>query len=103
MTPLASLTDLSASYLDVRWSMDPVDATAAGLREHDHRLGRYTPEDVREHLAALRALASAAEDGGAESLEDEIDRTALLNDIRVTIHRFTKERVHVVNPAFWVA
>lgn len=102
MTQLASLGDLAASYFDVRWQLDPVDATASGLREHDHRLGRYTPEDVRQHLAALRSLASAAEEAGFESLDDEIDRTALLNEIRVTIHRFNTERVHIVNPAFWV-
>lgn len=102
MTQLTSLADLSASYLDVRWHMDPVDATAAGLREHDHRLGRFTPEDVGEHLAALRSLASSVEAAPVESLDDEIDRTALLNEIRVTIHRFATERVHVTNPTFWV-
>ncbi|HWP36252.1 MAG TPA: DUF885 domain-containing protein [Gemmatimonadales bacterium] len=102
MTPPASLADLSASYFDVRWHLDPVDATASGVRDHDHRLGRYTLEDVRQHLAALRALAGAVEGAEVASVEDEIDRTALLNEIRVSIHRFSVERVHVTNPAFWL-
>ncbi|MBI3983157.1 MAG: DUF885 domain-containing protein [Gemmatimonadetes bacterium] len=102
MTPPASLTDLTASYLDVRWHLDPVDATAAGVAEHDHRLGRYTVEDVRQHVAALRALGAAVEEAEPAALEDEIDRTALLNEIRVAVHRFSVERVHVTNPGFWL-
>ncbi|HXV86738.1 MAG TPA: DUF885 family protein, partial [Gemmatimonadales bacterium] len=100
--PTATLADLTASYLDVRWHLDPVDATAAGVAEHDHRLGRYGVEDVREHLAALRSLGGAVEEVPVDTLDDEIDRTALLNDIRVTVHRFSVEQVHVRNPAFWL-
>jgi uncharacterized protein (DUF885 family) len=94
--------NLIASYLDLRWHMDPVAATTAGLTEHDHRLGSYTEEDVRQHVAALRALAGALEEIEVEGLQDEIDRTALLDDVRVTIHRFTTERVHRTNPSFWL-
>jgi len=102
LTPPASLADLTASYLDVRWHLDPVDATAAGVVEHDHRLGRYGVEDVGAHLAALRSLGAAVEEVSVETLDDEIDRTALLNEIRVTVHRFSVERVHARNPAFWL-
>jgi uncharacterized protein (DUF885 family) len=103
LTPPASLAALTDSYFDVRWHLDPVDATAAGVTQHDHRLGRYTADDVRQHLAALRALGGAVEEVEAASLEDEIDRTALLNEIRVSVHRFSVERVHVTNPAFWLS
>ena len=94
--------DLVASYLDLRWQMDPVAATTAGLTEHDHRLGCFTVDDVRQYVAALRSLAGALEEIELDGLEEEIDRTALLDDVRVTIHRFTTERVHRTNPSFWV-
>ncbi len=96
------LADLIASYLDLRWHLDPVAATTAGVREHDHRLGRFAEEDVRQHVAAFRSLAGALEQVQVDSLDDEIDRTALLDDVRVTIHRFTTERVHRLNPSFWL-
>ena len=102
MTPPTSLTDLTASYLDVRWHLDPVEATAAGVTEQDHRLGQYAAEDVRQHVAALKLLAAAVEDVAVDTLDDEIDRTALLNEIRVTLHRFVVERVHQTNPGFWL-
>lgn len=98
----SGLDDLIASYLDLRWQMDPVSATTAGLTEHDHRLGRFTVEDVRMHLAALRSLAGALEQVELDDLDDEIDRTALLDDVRVTIHRFDVEQVHRTNPSFWL-
>ncbi len=97
-----SFDDLVASYLDLRWQVDPVSATTAGLTEHDHRLGRFTVDDVRQHVAAFRSLAGALEDIELADLDDEIDRTALLDDVRVTIHRFTTERVHRTNPSFWL-
>jgi uncharacterized protein (DUF885 family) len=98
----AALQDLVASYLDLRWHVDPVAATTAGLTEHDHRLGCFTEEDVRQHVAAFRSLAFALEGIEVDGLEDEIDRTALLDDVRVTIHRFNIERMHRVNPSFWL-
>jgi uncharacterized protein (DUF885 family) len=98
----SDLQSLIASYLDLRWHLDPVAATTAGLLEHDHRLGRYTEDDVRQHVAAFRSLAAALEEIELEGLQDEIDRTALLDDVRVTIHRFTTERVHRTNPSFWL-
>ena len=98
----SALDELVASYLDLRWQMDPVSANTAGLTEHDHRLGRFSPEDFRLHLAALRSLAGALEQVELDELDDEIDRTALLDDVRVTIHRFAVERVHRTNPSFWL-
>ena len=103
MAEQADLAGLVASYLDLRWQFDPVAATVAGLDDYDERLGSYTPEDVRLHIVALRSLASALEQAPVDSLEEEIDRTALLNDVRVTIHRFTKERPHLTDPGFWLS
>jgi uncharacterized protein (DUF885 family) len=98
----AALGDLTQSYLDLRWHLDPVAATAAGVSEHDHRLGRFTEDDVRQHVAAFRSLAGALEELELDALDDEIDRTAMLDDVRVTIHRFAAERVHRTNPSWWL-
>ncbi|MDJ0767094.1 MAG: DUF885 domain-containing protein [Myxococcota bacterium] len=100
MSEFATLTD---SYLDLRWHIDPVEATGAGLVEHDTRLGAFGATDVVEHLTALSLLSSALEECEVDGVDEEIDRTALLNDVRVTIHRFEKERPNERDPAFWAA
>jgi uncharacterized protein (DUF885 family) len=98
-----SLSRLVDSYLDLRWNFDPVDATAEGVVEHDRRLGSYGADDIRRYLAAFKSMAGALEEDELDSLDDEIDRTALLNDVRVTIHCFEREQPHVRNPTFWVS
>ena len=57
MDDLTKLGGLVPSYLDLRWHMDPVAATAQGLTEHDGRLGDFTTDGVRLHVAALKSLA----------------------------------------------
>jgi len=101
--PLGAFPDLERSYRDVRWSLDPVAATQAGVTTHDHRYGRYSSAALAPHLAALRALAAALEEAETEALDEEIDRTALLNEIRVTLRRFERERAQAKNPGFWLA
>ncbi|MCU0621166.1 MAG: hypothetical protein MUC69_06670 [Gemmatimonadales bacterium] len=103
MTPSRSAVDeLCRSYLDARWHFDPCLGSAAGEVGHDHRLGVHDDAAVREHVAALRALAGAAEELEVEDPQEEIDRTALLDDMRVQLFRFQHERPHVKNPAFWL-
>lgn len=98
-----ALTDeLCRSYLDVRWHFDPAAASAAGETRLDARLGSYDASSVREHLAALRAIAAGAEDLEVELLEDEIDRTALLADVRTAIAVLEDERPSARNPEFWL-
>jgi uncharacterized protein (DUF885 family) len=82
--------------------LDPVEATAAGLSEHDHRFGDYGTDGLKQSLAALKSIGAALESVETVSLDDEIDRTALLNDLRVRVHRYERERVHERNPLFWV-
>lgn len=94
--------ELERSYFDLRWHLDPVAATAAGLTDHDHRFGRFGPVALKPHLAALKSVAAALEEVTVGDLQEEIDRTALLNDIRVTIHRFEQERPQARNPEFWL-
>ena len=103
MTASSEFQQLVNSSLDLKWHLNPVDATAAGLAQYDHRLGSFSPDDVRQHAAALKAMANALEACQADSLDDEIDRTALLNDIRTTVHRMEREKPHVRNPGFWTA
>jgi uncharacterized protein (DUF885 family) len=99
----SNLSGVVASYLDLRWHIDPVAATAAGLTGHDNRLGSFTEEDVRQHVAAMKATATGLEAISLDSVEEEIDRTALLNELRMGVHRFSKEQPHVTDPGFWVS
>ena len=57
---------------------------------------------MREHLAAFKALAGAAEELEVEDPQEEIDRTAFLDEVRVTIARFEREQPHVHDPSFWL-
>jgi uncharacterized protein (DUF885 family) len=101
---MPSATDsLARSYLDLRWNFDPAAGTAAGDAASDARLGNFDDVSVRRQLAAFRAMAGAVEELEIADLQDEIDRTALLDDIRVTIFRFQHERPHVHDPAFWLS
>ena len=99
---MSAVDELCRSYLDARWHFDPSSASAAGLTTHDDRLGRYDESGVRELAAALRSLAGAAEELDVADQEEEIDRTALLDELRVSIFRFQHEQPHRRNPAFWL-
>jgi hypothetical protein len=100
---MASVDDLCRSYLDLKYQFDPAAASAAGMVSHDARLGRFDRETTREHIAALRAVAGAIEEIEPGELQAEIDRTALLGEVRSTIFRFEHERPHVRNPGFWLS
>ncbi len=101
---MAPVTEaLCRSYLDLCWHLDPAAATEMGVTAHDARLGVFDDEAMREHLAALTAIAAAVEDLEVEGVQDEIDRTALLDDIRITILRYGQERPQVHNPGFWLS
>lgn len=98
-----ALTDeLCRSFLDLWWHFDPAAATAAGIPGQDGRLGGYDSATVREHVAALRSIAAAAEDLEVEATADEIDRTALLDHLRVLLFRFEHEKPHRRDPVFWI-
>jgi hypothetical protein len=100
---MASVDDLCRSYLDLKYHFDPAAASSAGLVSHDASLGRFDAETTREHLSALRSVAGAIEELESDELQAEIDRTALLGEIRSTTHRLEHERPHVRNPAFWLS
>jgi hypothetical protein len=98
-----TVTDISRGYLELRWHLDPVRASAAGVREHDGAYARYDVTSVREALAALRSYTSALEEAEADSLDAEIDRTALLHDARRMLLVLERERPFASNPALHLA
>jgi hypothetical protein len=100
---MASVDDLCRSYLDLKYHFDPSAASSAGLVSHDARLGRFDAETMHTHVAALRSVAGAIEELEPDDLQSEIDRSALLGEIRSSIFRFEHERPHVRNPGFWLS
>jgi len=99
---MPSVDELCRSYLDLKYHFDPAAASSAGLVSHDGRLGRFDPDAVRAHVSALRSVAGAVEELELEDLQEEVDRTALLGELRSTIFRFERERPHERNPTFWI-
>jgi len=94
--------EIERAYFDLRWHLDPVAATQAGVTTYDDRYGRFSPVALAPHLAALKSISAALEEATTGELEDEIDRTALLNDVRVLQQRFERERPQAKNPGFWL-
>ena len=100
---MTAVGDLCRSYLDLKYHFDPASASAAGLVAQDSRLGSFDAETVREHVAALRSLTGAVEEIEPDELQDEIDRTALLGEMRSRVFRLQFEQPHIRNPGFWLS
>jgi uncharacterized protein DUF885 len=100
---MPSVDDLCRSYLDLKYHFDPALASVAGLISEDARLGRFDAETTRAYISALRSIAGAIEELDTENRQTEIDRTALLGEIRSTIFRLEYEKPNVRNPGFWLA
>ena len=99
---LGPFREIERAYFDLRWHLDPVAATQAGVTTYDDRYGRFSTVALAPHLAALKSISAALEETTTAELEDEIDRTALLNDVRVLQRRFERERPQAKNPGFWL-
>lgn len=87
-------------YFDLRWRLNPVEATFHGLSEFDALFPAYDAESVREQLAALVAYENAIEEAVADSLAEEIDRTAVLHSLRHDMLLLGKERQFVHDPSY---
>ena len=100
-----SFRDIEKSFFDLYWHMDPVAATQGALPGggHDDRYGRFSTGALAPQLAALKSIASALEEANTTDLEEEIDRTALLNEIRVSLRRYEKIKPQSKNPEFWLS
>src|SRR5215510_15138941 len=81
---MSATEDLYRSYLDLRWHFDPAAASATGVTTLDNRLGSFDAESMRTHLSAFKAMATAVEQLEIDETEEEIDRTAFLDEIRIT-------------------
>jgi uncharacterized protein (DUF885 family) len=99
---MSATADLYRSYLDLRWHFDPAAATAQGVPQYDDRLADFSSGRIREHLVAFKALSSALEQLDIDDAQEEIDRTAFLDELRITVARFERERPHVHDPSFWL-
>ncbi|HUF30078.1 MAG TPA: DUF885 family protein, partial [Gemmatimonadaceae bacterium] len=95
-----SLTAIIDGYLELRWQLDPVAATAAGAHEHDQRWPDRSQAAVRTLAAALRSYAGSLEEAEADSLQDEIDRTAALHAARHDIDQLERWRPFARDPGW---
>ena len=93
------LADVLEGYLDLRWRINPVEGTFVGRHEFDSELPHFDAASLREYAAALRAYASSLEEVEADSLDDEIDRTATLHAARHDLLVLEREKPHARNPA----
>ena len=96
----ATLSAVMGGYLDLRWRLNPVEATFQGVSGFDGLFAAYDPESVRAQLAALVAYENAIEEADTGSLAEEIDRTAVLHALRHDILLLGKERQFVHDPAY---
>jgi hypothetical protein len=96
----APLSAVMAGYLDLRWRLNPVEATYHGVTELDGTFAAYDPESVREQLAALASYENAIEEAEAETLAEEIDRTAVLHSLRHDLLLLGQERKFAHDPSF---
>ena len=99
---MTSVDDLCRSYLDLKYHFDPASGSTVGLVAEDGRLGRFDAQSIREHISALRSIAGAVEELDPDQLQAEIDRTALLGEMRTAIFRLENEQPQVRNPGFWL-
>jgi hypothetical protein len=99
---MSATEELYRSYLDLRWNFDPAGASASGITAADGRLAAFDPDSMRVHLVAFKSIASAAEQLEIDDTQEEIDRTAFLDDIRITVLRFEREKPHIHDPGFWL-
>jgi len=95
--PLAQVFE---GYLDLRYRIDPVEGTRAGRRELDGIYGAFDAASVRAHIAALRSYTGVLEEATAQTLDDEIDQTAVLHDARQWLAWFERERPFAHDPTF---
>ena len=96
----APLSAVMSGYLDLRWRLNPVEATYHGVTEFDGQFAAYDAESVREQLAALVSYENAIEEAEAETLAEEIDRTAVLHSLRHDLLLLDRERKFAHDPSF---
>lgn len=80
---MTAIDGLLASYLDVARHLDPLRHPFEAPASLQHAIGRFDAPWLHAQVVALRAIANAVEDlDEVEALEDEVDRTMLIDMIR---------------------
>ena len=85
---MGAVRRLADRHLSQLCALDPIRATALGVRGHDHQLTDYSPDGVSERIELSRHTLV---DLATTSVDDEDDRrcAALLRDrLTVEIDRF---------------
>lgn len=99
-----TLTDeLARSFFDLWHHLDPTAAARFDPEGPPPGLAVFDRRTVRQHLAALRALAGAAEALAPGTRDEEIDQALLIDAIRGVEHEFDRERGRLADPAFWTS
>jgi hypothetical protein len=95
-----TLPGIFDGYLDLYWRMHPEEASHAGRHELDGMYSRFDAESLRAQIAALTSYTLVLEEAPADSLAEEIDRTAVLQDARHQLLILERERPFARNPAY---
>jgi hypothetical protein len=99
----AAATDqLCRSFFDLWHHLDPVAAARFDPEAPPLALVGLDPAGVQQHLAAVRSLGFAVEELAVDELDDEIDRTLLLDALRTLERRFAGGGPYRADPAFWL-
>ena len=97
---IGSLADVLEGYLDLRWRINPVEGTYVGRHEFDSELPRLDTASLHDYAAALRSYTASLEEADADSLDDEIDRTAALHAARHDLLVLEREKPHARDPSY---
>lgn len=88
---MSPLDELLASYLDLARHLDPLRHPHEAPLEVQARLGRFDLPWLTAQATALKSIANAVEDlEEVEVLDDEVDRTMLIDTVRADVVRLTE-------------
>jgi len=96
------LPDLARSFLDLWHHFDGADASRTDRFGPAPVLAPFDDQTLKQHGAAFRSLAHAVEELELESIDEEIDRTILIDSLRVRLRRVEHDRPERWNPALWL-
>ena len=99
---MALLPELARSFLDLWHHFDGAEASRTDRFGPAPVLVPFDDKALKQHAAAFRALAHAVEELELESLDEEVDRTILIDAIRVRLRRVEHDRPERRSPALWL-
>ncbi len=96
------LPELALSFLDLWHHFDGVEASRTDRFGPAPVLASLDDQTLTQHAAAFRSLAHAVEELELDSLDEEVDRTILIDAIRVRLRRVEHDRPDRRSPALWL-